>query len=146
MRLQPVCFFLLVLAGGVASSPLVAAESRSQSQARAGYEFAGSWTLTLDCPAAMRRQLPPFNVVVPGPSFSTRFDSDGQAIGQIVDGRLALKISFTTSIGESVKGELVLNENDGVFRGGGLLTGFGASTYGGGGGGSDRQCQATMLR
>ncbi|MGE0660603.1 MAG: serine/threonine-protein kinase [Reyranellaceae bacterium] len=123
-----------------------AAPAPTQSQAGAGYEFSGAWTLTLDCPTAMRRQLPPIGVAISGPRFSARFGSDGQASGQIADGRLALRLSFTTEIGESIKGELALNQRDGAFSGGGLLTGFGAATYGGGGGGGDRQCMARMAR
>jgi len=146
------------VAGGAASSPqaaspapapaarAVAAAAPPQPQASAGYEFAGTWTLTLDCPSAGQRQLPPISVAISGPRFSARIGSDGQASGQIADGRLALRLSFTTAIGESVKGELALNERSGAFSGGGLLTGFGAAIYGGGGGGGDRQCQARMSR
>ena len=148
------------VAGGAASSPPATPSAQpppaaaappqiaaaSPSQASAGYEFAGTWTLTLDCPTAMRRQLPPISVAVSGPSFAARFGGDGQASGQIADGRLALRLSFTTEIGESIKGALVLNQRGGGFSGGGLLTGFGAATYGGGGGGGDRQCQARMSR
>lgn len=133
-------------ASAAPSSACRPTESRSHSQANAGSALVGSWTLILDCPAALHRQLPPISVTVPGPNFSTRFGGDGQAFGRIVDGRLALRLSFTTDIGERIKAELVLNKRDGAFRGGGLLTGFAAGSYGGADGQGDRQCTATMAR
>lgn len=146
MRLQPVCLLFLAFVPGIAASPLLAADSRPQSQASADYAFAGAWTLVLDCPAALQRQLPPIGLAVSGPRFTSRIGSDGQASGRIVDGRLTLTLSFTTSAGESIEGELALNERDGAFGGGGVLTGFAAGPYGGAGGQGDRQCVATMTR
>ncbi len=147
MRPQPFSFLILAFAYAVgALSPAVAAESRPYAQASTEYSFAGTWTLTLDCPAALHRQLPPFSLAVSGPRFTSRIGSDGQASGQIVDGRLELALSLTTSAGESIEGDFVLNERGGVFTGGGLLTGFAAGAYGGAGGQGDRQCVARMSR
>ncbi|MGE0660604.1 MAG: hypothetical protein AB7O63_13975 [Reyranellaceae bacterium] len=146
MRLQPFCFLLLALAPAIAATPLLAADSRPRSQASANYAFAGTWSLVLDCPAALQRQLPPISLAVSGPRFTSQIGDDGQASGRIVDGRLALSLAFTTDAGESIEGELVLNERGGAFHGGGLLTGFAAGPYGGAGGQGDRQCVATMSR
>ncbi len=120
---------------------------QQQQAAVPGYEFAGTWHLALNCTTVMRQSLPAIAFAITGPSFAARFGADGQASGQIADGRLALKLSYTSGAGESIRGELSLSARSGggSFSGGGLLTGFAANSMGVVGG-PDRQCTATLAK
>ena len=119
---------------------------QAAAPAASSHPVAGRWSLTVVCPNVRRNPLLATAIDVTGPQFSARFSAGGQASGRLAGSRLALTVTFATAEGESLKGDLSLSQRDDAqFSGGGLVSGFGASTSGTVGG-PDRLCTVTMTR
>ena len=109
-------------------------------QAAAGFAYAGTWRLVIECPNTPITPFTDYTISVAGPNLTLNFYRDGKGQGSFAGERFTYRFAFTGRGGAFLRGSLSLSAQGATrFTGSGRVTGFDR-------GADERDCTAEMTR
>ncbi len=111
-----------------------------QQAAAAGFAYAGTWRLVIECPNTPVTPFTDYPISVAGPTVTQSFYRDGKGQGSFAGDRFTYRFAFTGRGGASLRGNLSLSAQGATrFAGSGKVFGFDR-------GAGDRDCTAEMTK